>query len=291
MPPNQIFLEMGDVTARDPSCPYAVLPIPYERTVSFGTGTARGPAAILEASFQLEDFDEEFLEPMGLRVQTLPPLNFSGLGEAEAMDRISSAARTVMKARRFLLSLGGEHTITAPLVAVAKALHGRLSVLHIDAHADLRLEYGGTRGSHACVMRRVREMGIGTVSVGVRSLSAAEYRYVRTEGVPIFWAGPIVASADASWVQAVVGLLEEPVYVTFDVDGLDPSVLPGTGTPEPGGLNWSGLLRLLRAVFAAKRVVAADIVELVPVPGSAISEFTAARAGAKMLMYHKHGKR
>ena len=288
---ERTFLPLDAATARDPHAPYAVLPLPYERTVSYGRGTADGPGAILDASQQVEDFDEEFQEPLGLRVQTLRAPPFADLPDPEALELIGRTAGHVFARHRFLLSLGGEHTVTAPLVAAAHAVHGSLSVLHIDAHADLRSEYRGTPLSHACVMRHVREMGVRTVSVGVRSLSAAEHDYAQSESVPIFWAADIAASKDEGWIAEAIALLEEPVYVTFDIDGFDPSLVPGTGTPEPGGLTWRQATRLLRAVCEARRVIGADIVELSPLPAAVVSEFVAARLATKILLYHKHGRR
>ena len=285
-----LFLSSDPALARDSAAPYAVLPIPYERTVSYGTGTSRGPAAILSASLQIEEFDEEFRAPFGLRVQTLPALGFAGLTEGEAMDRIYLAARRVLSRRRFLLSLGGEHTITGPLVAAARSVAGCRSVLQIDAHTDLRTEYTGTPFSHACVMRRVREMGVRTVGVGIRSVSPREHDYILAEQVPLFWARDIAEAHDESWIRRVVDLLDEPVYITVDVDGFDPSLMPGTGTPEPGGLSWYPVMRLLRSASEARRVIAADVVELAPIPGPAVSEFTAARLAARILSYHHHGR-
>lgn len=288
---NTIFLELPEAVARDPGAPYAVLPIPYERTVSYGRGTARGPAAIIDASIQTEDFDEELLEPAGLRVQTLPAVRLDGLAEPEALAAIEAAAAPVMEARRFLLGLGGEHTVTLPLVTRAKAAWGCRSVLQIDAHADLRDTYSGTPYSHACVMRRIRDLGLATVHVGIRALSSAEHAYAEAARVPLFRACEIAAARDEAWIDRVVDCLADPVYVTVDVDGLDPSVIPGTGTPEPGGLGWYQTLALLRRVFARRRVVAADVVELAPLDGSTISEYTAARLAAKMLLYHSRGSR
>lgn len=285
------FLDLPPAVADDPAAPYAVLPVPYERTVCYGAGTSGGPAAIVHASLQVEGFDEELRQPLGLRVQTLPDLRLDGLDDEAALRRIRDAADAVARAGRFLLALGGEHTITAPLVAAAAAARGPLGVLQIDAHADLRADYGGTPLSHACVMRRIREQGIPTVGVGIRNLSEPEYAYIRAESVPIFWAGDLDGRTDATWIDAVVAKLPEQVYVTIDIDGLDPSIAPGTGTPDPGGLTWKQVTSLLRAVCGARRVVAADIVEVAPIAGTQATEYAAARLATKLMLYHSRSRR
>lgn len=288
--PNDRFLDLAPALAADPTAPYAVLPLPYERTVCYGSGAAAGPSAIVHASLQVEGFDEELREPLGLRVQTLPALRFDGLDDAAALRRIREAAEPVLRAGRFLLALGGEHTVTAPLVEAAVAARGPLGVLQIDAHADLRTDYSGTPLSHACVMRRIREQGVPTVGVGIRNLSEPEYDYIRTEAIPVFWAGDLAGRTDTAWIDAVVAALPEQVYVTIDIDGLDPSIAPGTGTPDPGGLTWKQATSLLRAVCGARRVVAADIVEVAPIAGTQATEYAAARLATKLMLYHRNGK-
>lgn len=299
---NKYFLDIDPETARDPTAPYAVLPLPYERTVTYGEGTAKGPAAILRASREIEDFDEELLVPMDIRVQTLPSPVFDNLSDEDTLAAIRNVAEPVLReglpalpsgrgqAGRFLLCFGGEHTITSALTAAAASVFGAVSVLHIDAHLDLRDRYEGTPFSHACVMRRVRDSGLSTVHVGVRSCSAGEYAYAEKERIPIFWARDIHPDVNSQWVDQVTEHLVGRVYVTVDIDALAPSLVPGTGTPEPGGLSWHHITGLLREVFRSREVVAADIVEVAPVRGSQVSEFVAARLGAKMLMYHKHRK-
>lgn len=281
------FLNIDKKTAADPSTPYVVLPVPYERTVSYGQGTADGPAAILQASREVEDFDEELKTPLGLAVQTLRPLAFKRCSDRKAMDVIRSAAAKELKRRRFLLTLGGEHSITPPLVDAAIRCRGVRSVLQLDAHADLRDEFRGTRLSHACALRRCRELGVRTVHVGVRSCSTTEQTYIRQGQIPVFWAAEILESQDDAWMNAVCRQLVDPVYVTVDIDAFDPGLVPGTGTPEPGGLSWRHVTGLLRKVFSTRTVLAADIVEVAPMPHTQVSEYVAARLGAKMLLYHR----
>ncbi len=290
--PKQCFLEMDRDSVDDPSAPYAVLPVPYERSTSFGKGTVAAPAAILDASVQIEMFDEEFLEPLRLRVQTLAEVDCSMGTEREALEAIRAAAQAAFAGKkRFLLGLGGEHTVTAPLVEACRAAHGAVSVLHLDAHLDLRDSYRGTAFSHACVMKRVMEKGVPVTHVGIRSLCDEEYTLVLANGLKVFWGRSISCACDDSWMDEVVGRLGPSVYVTIDADCLDPSVMPGTGTPEPGGLSWRQLTALLRKVCFSRNVVSADIVEVAPIPGCVVSEYTAARLAAKLMAYHSAAER
>lgn len=283
------FLAYDPVYVHNPRAPYAVLPAPYERTVSFGRGTQRAPAAILAASVHIESFDEELFQPLGLGVQTLPAVACRRGTDRQVLEVIRRAAAAVMQRGQFLLTLGGEHTITFPLVAAAKAMHGDLTVLHFDAHLDLRDRYTRTPLSHGCVMRRVMELGAPIVSVGIRSVCAEEYHLVKQYRLPVFWARDIIQARSEVWMKAVLARLGKRVYITIDADCLDPSLMPGTGTPEPGGLGWYALTGLLRRVCAARRVVAADLVEVAPVPGTPACEYIAARLAAKLMLYHRVG--
>ena len=215
-----------------PDADVLVLPIPYEGTVSYGGGTAAGPAAILDASAYVETWDEELgvsLESLGYRV--LPPVEPGDRSADEMTEAIYQAARASFVDGRFHLSLGGDHSVTPGLVRAASEGTGGLSVLHIDAHGDLRDEYEGTRNSHACACRRIRDHVSTTVSVGVRAISEPEARLIDDEEIPIFLARDIVGRTD--WIGEAVDLLTDDVYLTLDLDGLDPSILPATGTPEP----------------------------------------------------------
>ncbi len=283
------FLEYDPACAHDSRAPYAVLPVPYERTVSFGRGTRRAPAAILEASRHIEPFDDELFLPLGLGVQTLPFVNCRSGADGKVLAAIRRAATAVMQKGQFLLTLGGEHTITFPLVAAAKAVYGDLTVLHFDAHLDLRDHYTGTPLSHGCVMRRVMELGTPIVSVGIRSICAEEYKLVKQQRLPVFWARNIVQTKNKAWIKAVLARLGKHVYISIDIDCLDPALMPGTGTPEPGGLGWYALTDLLRQVCAARRVMAADLVEVAPIPGTPTCEYTAARLATKLMLYHRVG--
>ena len=271
----------------------AVLPVPYERTTSWGRGAEHGPAALLRASRYVELYDEELrLEPFRIGIETLPPVDVEASEEA-ALERISAAARAVIERGRFLTALGGEHTITPALVrgvveAAGDDLGTNLGVVQFDAHADLRPTYAGTRWNHACAMSRVLDLGVRTLAVGIRSLSRPEAVRIETEGLPIIWGNQMQALAPEDLQALFVGLLAslpDTVYLTFDLDFFDPSLLPATGTPEPGGGDWFQALTLLRLLFEHKRVIAMDVVELAPIPDNPASDFTAARLLYKCIGY------
>lgn len=282
------FLENGACYSQAEDAPYVVLPVPYERSVSFGHGTGTAPAAILAASTQLELFDEELLLAPNLAVRTLPAPDCRSGDATQILARIGAAAAPVLDAGRFLLAIGGEHSITAPLVAAAAKMHPDMSVLHLDAHLDLRNQYQGDPLSHACAMRRVMDLSVPIVHVGIRSLCEEEYKLVNHRRLPVFWWRDLATADSNAWIDAVMDRLSDRVYISLDIDVLEPGLMPGTGTPEPGGLSWLELTHLLRQVCQRHSVIAADIVETAPIPGSQVSEYTAARLAAKLMTYHKH---
>jgi agmatinase len=262
---------------------YGVLPVPYEGTVSYKKGAAAGPEAILDASCQVEWFDDELRDEFyAAGVATYPAVE-SAADPAEQMRRVRAAATPIIRSGKFLLTLGGEHSITAPLVEAARDVHGPISVLQVDAHADLRDSYGGTKHSHACVMRRVLEMSERLCQVGIRNFSREENDACPTQAANFIT--PSLIAADPNWVQRALAMLGEKVYLTIDIDGLDPAYAPGAGTPEPGGLTWLQLITLVRAVCTRRRVVAADIVEVSPIPPNHVTEFLAARLAYKIIAY------
>lgn len=279
------FLGLGDRGLRSPEdARTLVLPAPYERTVSYGRGTRNGPLAFLKASAQVELYDEELGgEPWKkIRPFTLPPVTGPSDPEGYLRKLAESASRFLTK-DKVLFTIGGEHTITeGPLRAVA-ALHPGLTVFHIDAHADLRDEYEGTPYSHACAARRMMLYAKKIVQVGIRNISEDEVKYCNTEQVATY---PRVRHRDCrKLLPRILKELSDPVYITIDVDGLDPSVIPGTGTPQPGGLEWYETLDMLRAICRRRWIVGADITELSPIPGQQVSEFAAARLAYKLLSY------
>ena len=268
-----------------------VLPVPYEKTTTYGKGTGRGPAAILEASGQVELWDEELLQETCTHgVHTLPAFrsNKAPAPFVKDLDRHVRGLLGRMREDQVLVSLGGEHNITAGIVPAFAARHADLSILHFDAHADLRDEYDGSPFNHACALRRCLEHA-PIVQVGIRNYSAGEAHLINSERVRTFlaheWHGRWAAAA-----KEVVKALSPTVYVTFDIDGIDPSEVPGTGTPEPGGLSWFDALDVLRPVFAQRRVVGIDVMEVAPVAGSHVSEFFAAKLIYRMMGYKTKGR-
>ena len=260
-----------------------VLPIPVDRTTSYVPGTRNGPREILQASSHMELWDEEIgADVHSVGIYTLPEMELP-FGEMEPLiGEIRRVASEILKRDKFLVTLGGEHSITPPLVAAAAERYRGLSVLQIDAHADLRDSYMGTPHNHACAMRRTLEFASVT-QVGIRSLSAEEARQAPRLNTTIFYDGTM--RRDRDWIESVVTSLADPVYITIDVDGMDPAIMPSTGTPEPGGLSWYEMLALLRATIERRTVVAFDVVELSPLPGLIAPNFLCAKLIYKMLGY------
>ncbi|HVG11139.1 MAG TPA: agmatinase [Thermoanaerobaculia bacterium] len=268
----------------------AVLPVPFERTVSYGKGTSAGPAAIIRASQSMELYDEELgAEPYLMGIATLPPFLPEAYDMAEAMAELQEEARTHLEKGKFLVTLGGEHSITQAPVRATKEVYGEIGVVQFDAHADLREEFEGTPYSHASVMKRVVDDGIPTLAVGIRSLSTPESQLIRERKLPVIW-GHDLDRAEELFPKLLAGLPEK-VYLTFDIDFFDPSLVPATGTPEPGGGLWYPTLRLLRHLFREKKVVAMDVLELAPVGGLPASDFLTSKLIYKCLGYLQEAER
>ena len=262
-----------------------VCPVSYEGTVSFGTGTGGGAMAIVDASRNMELYEEETGgEVYKLGIHTLE--EFAPRETPEAMmDSLYERTKELLDSDKFICMLGGEHSVSAPVIkAHAEKFHD-MSVLQIDAHADLRDTYDGTPHSHASIMARVvKDLRIPSVQVGIRSISADEARSLNT-GLPtkIFWAKDIVGKMD--WIDAAVDSLTENVYLTIDIDGLDPSLVPTTGTPEPGGLGWYETLALIRTLARKRRVIGMDLVEFSKTENSDAPAFLCSKLVYKSLAY------
>jgi len=260
-----------------------ILPCPVDRTTSYVGGTRNGPHEILQASSHMELWDEEMRADVhGVGIFTLPEMELP-FGEMQAVvDEIERVAYEIIGRDKFLVTLGGEHSITPPLVSAASRKFPELSVLQIDAHADMRDAYMGTPHNHACAMRRALEYARIT-QVGIRSLSTEEAEVLPRLKSSVFFDGDM--RKDPKWIDAAVESLGSDVYLTIDVDGMDPAIMPATGTPEPGGLTWQEILALLRATAERRRIVAADIVELSPIPGMVAPNFLCAKLLYKLLTY------
>jgi agmatinase len=236
----------------------------------------------------MELWDEEVgADVHGVGIFTLPAMELPFGEMAPLVEEIRRVAGEVLARGKFLVTLGGEHSITPPLVAAAASRFSGLSVLQIDAHADLRDCYMGTPHNHACAMRRSLEYAPVT-QVGIRSMSTEEAEAVAGLNTTIFYDATM--RKDPAWIERVVDTLGESVYITIDVDGLDPAIMPATGTPEPGGLSWYEMLALLRATIARKSVVACDVVELSPLPGLMAPNFLCAKLVYKILSYRFSGR-
>lgn len=260
-----------------------VLPVPYERTTSYGQGTRNGPRELLLASAQVELWDEEIGADVHARgMFTAPEMDLTALSIDDALRTIQDTAGSLLALEKFLVTLGGEHSITAPLVAAAAKQRPGVTVLQVDAHADLRDSYLDEPNSHACAMRRTLDHA-PIVQVGIRNISEDEVRMLPSLRTTVFYDWNM--REDARWIDRAVEALSDDVYITIDLDGLDPGVMPAVGTPEPGGLSWRELTALLRRTFERKRVVACDVVELCPVPGLLSPNFVAARLVYKLLTY------
>ena len=266
-----------------PSAPDAarfhVIPAPMELSVSYGAGAANGPAAILEASQQLEAFDGH-ATPGDAGIHTAPFIQPANPGEPAAwLDAIERAVASALAchARAIPILLGGEHTVTLGAARAFKNAGREIGFLHFDAHADLRDTYEGSRFSHACVMRRVHETGFPIVQFATRaySLEERDYRAAHPATIRAFDAEELARKKTrAQWLPED---FPRDVYVTFDVDAWDPPLMPATGTPVPGGLDWFGAWQLLQAATRGRRIVGADVVELAPIPLLPHADFTAAR--------------
>jgi agmatinase len=262
-----------------------VFPVSYEGTVSYGAGTGKGASAIIDASRNLELYEEETdAEVYKIGIHTTAEFSAKATPE-KMMNGLYEETRKLISDDKFLCMIGGEHSVSAPVIRAHAEKFHNLSVLQIDAHADLRDEYDGTPHSHASIMARVvKDLRIPSVQVGIRSISADEARSL-DEGIPtkIYWAKDIVGRTD--WIDSAINSLTDNVYLTIDVDGLDPSLMPTTGTPEPGGLGWYETITLIRKVAEKRKIVGMDLVEYAYVENFPAPAFLCAKLIYKTLGY------
>ena len=265
-----------------------ILPVPYDGTVSYRSGARDGPQAIIEASRYLELYEPDLgLEPAQWGIATLPALEPDVSGPEANIARVEEVVGRLADAGKLPVMLGGEHSLTIGAVRALAQRHPGLSVLQLDAHADMRDSYQGSRYSHACVMRRVRETvgDSNVVQAGIRSISSEEMQHIRdagVSGVHLYTPGQY---KDPAAIEELLAGLGETVYVTVDLDGLDPSIMPAVGTPEPGGLSWQETLGILQAVARRSSIIGFDIMELAPNEGPTHAAFTAARLTYKLIGY------
>jgi agmatinase len=260
-----------------------ILPVPYDSTTEWHSGTREGPQAIIEASQYLELYDIELDRDIyNVGIHTLPKVQPLLNSPEKMIDRVYHIASELTKQAKFLVMLGGEHSLSLGMVQALRENFHDLCVLQLDAHADLRDEYLGTKYSHACVMRRIFEL-CPIVQVGVRSLSREEQQFLAQNNLHPFYIS--TPSSVLTSTESIIASLSDNVYVSIDLDVFDPSVMPAVGTPEPGGMKWHEVVNLLRAVTLHKNVVGFDLVELCPKEGTASCAFLAAKLAYKLIGY------
>ncbi len=270
-----------------------VIPIPYEHTVSYGGGTKNGPEAILKASQYVEFFDEETKREIYKEhgIATLPPLVLEKKTDESALQLIYDTVLDTIQRQKFVVALGGEHTISSAVIAAYAKLFPNLSILHFDAHSDLRSEYLGNKYSHASVMARVCEFldPHKLVQVGIRAQCKEEAEFIRDRGVNTYYAHEIRRGGYTKvlkyWDDYVVEKLTDTVFISFDVDAFDPSIMPATGTPEPNGLFWDEVVQCIRKVARKRKIIGLDVVELAPIKILPHADMTAAKLISKILNY------
>ncbi|NQU50431.1 MAG: agmatinase [Planctomycetes bacterium] len=271
------FLDLPDHLADPKTARFVVIPVPYDGTSTWRKGADRGPEALLQASAAVEWYDiETKLEAAQVGIMSENALAVDGLDPQSMCELVQARTSHHLQNNRIPVILGGEHSVSIGAIrAAAKALPDRLGVLQFDAHADTRPDYRGSPYNHACVMARAREVA-EIVQVGIRSIDQHELKGLDLQRV--FWAHEIMQGQDRKWMDDAVELLPQNVYITVDLDGFDPSLLPATGTPEPGGLDWYTVNELIRRVLASgRRLVAFDVNELLPIDGQHASDFLAAK--------------
>ena len=263
-----------------------IIQAPFEGTLSYVKGTAKGPQAIIDASMNMELFDDELgTETYKIGVYTSPPLEFdSNQAPEKAIAKVKEAVTDILRANKFPVVLGGEHSVSIGGIKAAKEFFGKLSVLHLDAHYDLKDEYMGSKYNHACVARRIRQVS-PIVEVGVRSISKGEKDFLDTSpsNVKVISVYDILETHD--WKKKAAESLSDTIYITIDLDILDPAVMPSVGTPEPGGLGWYEFLDFLKTVTKDKKVIGFDVVELSPKAGFEAADFLAAKLIYRLLGY------
>jgi agmatinase len=285
--PARGFMHLDAEYTRFETARVVITPVPFDGTTCYQPGAREGARAIIDASRNLELYDAELgRSPYTVGIHTLRPVEIIQ-GDAQAMvDRTEIVTEALLKRDKFIVTLGGDHLTSIGVIRAFARRYPRMSVLQLDAHADLRDEYEGSTLSAATIMRRTREVCQRTAQVGIRSLSAPEAELVAAEKLPMWLAAGIharQARGDRGWIEEVVASLSDEVYITFDIDALDPSLVPGTGTPEPGGLGWYDAIDLLTEVARHKTIIGCDVVELSPLLESHVSPVVAAKLAYKLI--------
>jgi agmatinase len=294
LPTASNFLALPKEVSDYDSSKIIIISAPYEKTTSYGAGTGKAPAAIIKASQYVEFLDDEFFTELCMEkgIATLPPIAYGKLTGRAALKHLELAVKRELEADKFVVTLGGEHTISTAPIAAHKWKYPNMSILHFDAHSDLRENYSGTPYSHACFMMRVAdEVGFPmdrVVQVGIRAQSREEYDFIKQSGIHTFYATNIRRGLHGSnWQESVANTLPtNEVYVTFDVDYFDPATMPTTGTPEPDGFFWNETMEVFRELRkAGKNIIGFDVVELVPDAKQAHATYMVAKLVYRMLNF------
>jgi len=265
----------------------AILPVPYDSTTEWQSGTRQGPRSIIDASYYLEWYDLELQrEICNVGIHTLPELEPAFSSPEDMVNRVYEATRYLLDKSKFVVTLGGEHSISLGTIRAHTEKYNNCCVLQLDAHTDLRDSYLGTKYGHACVMRRVIDL-CPITQVGIRATSLEEKEFVAANGLK-----PFFCEDNKSLLPAdqIVATLSERVYITIDLDVFDPSIMAAVGTPEPGGIYWQQALDLLKIVIKEREVIGFDVVELCPGQGPAACSFLAAKLAYKLIGYSFYGK-
>lgn len=284
------FLE-SEIISTYEEAKIVILPIPYEITTTYRKGCEYGPDAVLTASDQLECYDEElgietcFHAPIFTHDYIADTRINKNLTADDMLKVTTETVTKLIKDNKFVIAVGGEHAITTGVVqAYQQTLDEPFTVIQIDAHGDMRHEFEGSIHNHACVMRRILELGLPTLPVGIRAICQEEADLIKEKNIPVMWARNIYFNPH--WMaEAISNIKTKKVFITIDLDGIDPSLMPGVGTPEPGGMDWYQLLAFMNLIFSSFDVIGCDVMELAPTKDSVVSEFTAAKLIYKLIGY------
>ncbi len=266
----------------------AIISCPYEKTTSYGKGTGKGPKAILEASHYVEFFDEETEKEVCFEkgIAALEPLEFKKLSSKKSMDLIYSHVKNLIDDKKFVITLGGEHAISISPIKAHFDSYSDLTILHFDAHSDLRYEYEVSKFSHACFAARVAEFTTKITQVGIRAQCKEEFQFIKDKRIKTYYAHQIrQRNFDDALINEIISSLDKNVYITFDVDYFDPSIMPSTGTPEPNGFYWHETMKILKEVCAKRNLLGFDVVELAPRKDFTFPDFLTAKLVYKILNY------
>jgi len=295
LPSHQNFLGLESDHCDPVKARVIILPVPFEKTSTFGAGSHHGPEAILSASRQVELFDTElghepYRDTGG--IATLVPLDIRECHGAEVADRLQRVVGYWLQHKKFMITLGGEHTSVVGAIRAHCRIFTDLTILQLDAHSDLRPEYQGSTWNHACTMARVLDFHDDLIQVGIRSQSGTEREIATDRGIFVSYAHEIhrQAAEGIHWTDRIIDATHSNVYISLDCDVFDPAIIPATGTPEPGGLTWGQIEALMAALCEKRQVVGMDVSELAPVAGVSYSEFTMAKLIYRFIGYRFNSK-